>query len=94
MELKIWKKFKRKLKNTNGPVLPPSGESRRRTPMSNTSLTKESLTNFTLDEIKRTSKQRWQDAHRKSELMKNTCELQLAFKYKHICILSKAVAKS
>ena len=68
MGFEIWKRKKGKIPTSSG-----QNDLRRATPMSKTSLNS-IISNITLDEIKRSSKQRWQDANRKSQLIRSTCK--------------------
>jgi hypothetical protein len=69
MGFEIWKSKNKKIPASSGNI--SQNDLRRATPMSKTSLNS-NISNITLDEIKRSSKQRWQDANRKSQLMRST----------------------
>ena len=71
MGFEIWKSKNKKIPASSGNI--SQNDLRRATPMSKTSLNS-NISNITLDEIKRSSKQRWQDANRKSQLMRSTCK--------------------
>jgi len=82
MGFEIWKTRKsrkeKKIPQSSGNTQAADDSLRRATPMSKTSLSS-NVSNITLDEIKRSSKQRWQDANRKSQLIRSTCKINYYF---------------